>query len=92
MSIASEAKNLEAISNAIKQHDAACPSPAIEIRLNPYELDRLGWDTILGLPCKADPKIGTGRFRVICALDKEKEEAMEKAVEAVSPDRDLQTV
>ncbi len=57
-----EAKNLEAISKAIDQHNATCPWPASEVRMNPYEVERLGWDEIRGLPLVGDPAIGTGRF------------------------------
>ena len=37
-----EAKNLEAISKAIDQHNANCPFPAAEVRMNPFEVERLG--------------------------------------------------
>ena len=50
-----EAKNLEAISKAIDQHNASCPWPAAEVRLNPFEAERLGWEEIRGLPVIADP-------------------------------------
>ena len=59
-----EAKNLEAISQAIDQHNAGCPFPAAEVRMNPFEVERLGWDEIRGLPIIPDPDIGTGRFRI----------------------------
>jgi hypothetical protein len=65
----SESKNLAAISNAIDQHNANCPFPAAEIRMNPFELERLGWDEIRGLPVVPDPEIGTGRFRIVCSRD-----------------------
>jgi hypothetical protein len=64
-----EAKNLEAISKAIDQHNANCPFPAAEVRMNPFELERLGWEEIRGLPIVADPEIGTGRFRIVCSRD-----------------------
>ena len=76
-----EAKNLEAISRAIDQHNASCPFPAAEVRMNPFELERLGWDQIRGLPLVADPAIGTGRFRIVCSRDGEGEELEE--VEAI---------
>ena len=81
----SEAKNLEAISKAIDQHDRSCEYPAVAVAMNPYEIDRLGWDTIRGLPIRPDPNLGTGRFNVVCGgdgSDKGVEEA--EAVEAVS--------
>jgi hypothetical protein len=64
-----EAKNLEAISKAIDQHNAGCPYPAAEVRMNPFEIERLGWDQIRGLPLRPAPELGTGRFRIVCARD-----------------------
>ena len=69
----SEAKNLEAISKAIDQHNSNCPFPAAEVRLNPYEAERLGWEQIRGLPIVPDAEIGTGRFKIICSRDIEGE-------------------
>lgn len=37
--------------------------------MNPFEVERLGWDSIRGLPVVGDPEIGTGRFRVVCSRD-----------------------
>jgi hypothetical protein len=65
--VASEAKNLEAISKAIDQHNQNCPWPASEVRMNPFEVERLGWEEIRGLPIVPDPEIGTGRFRIVCS-------------------------
>jgi hypothetical protein len=64
-----EAKNLEAISRAIDQHNANCPYPASEVRMNPYEAERLGWEEIRGLPVVPDPALGTGRFRIVCSRE-----------------------
>jgi hypothetical protein len=83
-----EAKNLEAISKAIDQHNASCPYPAAEVRMNPFEIERLGWDHIRGLPLVPDPEIGTGRFRIVCSRDLDGEGLEE--VEAVG--QELQTV
>ncbi len=66
-----EAKNLEAISKAIDEHNAGCPFPASEVRMNPFEVERLGWDEIRGLPVVPDPEIGTGRFRIVCSREDE---------------------
>jgi hypothetical protein len=68
-----EAKNLEVISRAIDQHNANCAFPAAEVRMNPFEVDRLGWEQIRGLPIVADPELGTGRFRIVCSRDIEGE-------------------
>jgi hypothetical protein len=77
----SEAKNLEAISRAIDQHNASCEFPAVAICMNPFEVERLGWESIRGLPIRADSAIGTGAFRVVCARD---EAEPSETVEAVS--------
>jgi hypothetical protein len=75
--VSSEAKNLEAISRAIDQHNGTCPWPAAEVRMNPYELERLGWEEIRGLPVVGDPALSTGRFRIICSRDGDGEEIEE---------------
>jgi hypothetical protein len=85
---AAEAKNLEAISKAIDQHNANCPFPAAEVRMNPFEIERLGWDRIRGLPLVPDAELGTGRFRIVCSRDLDGEGLQE--VEAVG--QELQTV
>lgn len=66
MAESSTAKNLRAIRNAIIQHNGNCEYPAVEVRMNPFEVERLDFDDILGVPIKADDEIGTGRFRVVC--------------------------
>ncbi|HSD25018.1 MAG TPA: hypothetical protein VLB79_11905 [Solirubrobacterales bacterium] len=68
-----EAKNLEAISKAIDQHNSNCPFPASEVRMNPFECDRLGWEEIRCLPIVPDANLGTGAFRIICSRDQEGE-------------------
>ena len=83
-----EVKNLEAISLAIDQHNKGCPYPAAEVRMNPFEIERLGWEEIRGLPIVGDPDIGTGRFRIVCSRDVSGDELEE--VEVVG--RDLVTV
>lgn len=85
-----EAKNLEAISKAIDQHNSSCPFPAAEVRMNPFEVERLGWDQIRGLPVVPDPEIGTGRFRIVCSRDLDGEgleevEAVGQELETVAP-------
>ena len=85
-----EAKNLEAISKAIDQHNSNCPFPAAEVRMNPFEVERLGWDHIRGLPVVPDAEIGTGRFRIVCSRDLDGEgleetEAIGQELETVVP-------
>ena len=77
----SEAKNLEAISKAIDQHNASCEFPAVAVAMNPFEVERLGWDSIRGLPIRSDSGLGTGEFRIVCPRD---EAEPEEVVEAVS--------
>ena len=85
MSTSSEAKNLEAIVRALDQHDRTCEYPAVAVAMNPFEVERLGWDSIRGLPIRPDANLGTGAFRIVCARDEgeESEESVE-AVDAVS--------
>ena len=78
----SEAKNLEAISKAIDHHNATCEWPAVAVELNPFEVERLGWDTVRGLPVRPNGSIGTGRFRIVCAGEEGERE--EEKVEAVA--------
>jgi hypothetical protein len=85
--MSSEAKNLEAISRAIDQHNATCEWPAVAVMMNPFEVERLGWDSIRGLPIEADPQIGTGSFRIVCAREEREPEA--EVVEAVADERDV---
>jgi hypothetical protein len=76
-----EAKNLEVISKAIDQHNAACEFPAVAVEMNPFEVERLGWDSIRGLPIRSNESLGTGSFRIVCARD---EVAPGQTVEAVA--------
>ena len=61
------AKNLAAISKAIDQHNANCDYPLVEVRMCPFEVKRLDWEEIRGVPIVADDKLGTGRFRLVCS-------------------------
>jgi hypothetical protein len=78
-----EAKNLEVISRAIDQHNESCEWPAVAVELNPFEVERLGWDAIRGLPIRPNPALGTGSFRIVCARE-EGLPAEEETVEAVA--------
>lgn len=78
-----EAKNLEVIAKAIDQHNMSCDWPAVAVEMNPFEVERLGWDSIKGLPIRPNPELGTGSFRIVCA----REEGLpgeEETVEAVA--------
>jgi hypothetical protein len=83
MSTSSEAKNLEVISRAIDHHNVSCEYPAVAVAMNPFEVERLGWDSIRGLPIRGDANLGTGAFRIVCGRDELEEEEVE-TVEAVS--------
>lgn len=58
--------NLRRISEALDAHDESCTYEVIEIRMAQFEIDRLGWTEILGIPLVADPEQGTGTFRLVC--------------------------
>jgi hypothetical protein len=79
----SEAKNLEAIVKAIEQHDRSCEYPAVAVEMNPFEVERLGWDTIKGLPIRTNPDLGTGMFNVVCGKGEDEPE-LEESVEAIA--------
>ena len=84
--MSSEAKNLEAISKAIDHHNTTCEYPAVAVRMNPFEVERLGWDTIRGLPIESDPNLGTGSFTIVCGRDQlEEQEVVEAVAEEIVP-------
>ena len=78
-----EAQNLEVISKAIDHHNESCEWPAVAVEMNPFEVERLGWDDIRGLPIRGNAELGTGSFRIVCARE-EGLPAEEETVEAVS--------
>jgi hypothetical protein len=81
----SEAKNLEAISRAIDRHEKTCEYPTLAVLMNPFEVERLGWEEIRGVPVRAEGRISTGRFEILCAGDEDAEGIEEEeAVEAVA--------
>ena len=83
-----EAKNLEVISKAIDHHNATCEWPAVAVEMNPFEVERLGWDSSRGLPIRPEPNMGTGSFRIVCARE-EGELGEEEVVEAVADEREV---
>ncbi len=67
--MSAEAKNFEAIVKAKAAHNKNCPFPPHTVRMSPFEIERMQWeegDTIAGLVLEADPKLGTGAFRLVC--------------------------
>jgi hypothetical protein len=68
----STAKNLERITASVEQHDSSCESKGKAVCLNPYEFERLGFDSVFikkdgrWVPIKPDDTLGTGRLRVVC--------------------------
>ena len=64
-----ESKNLAVIVKAIDHHNTTCEFPAVAVVMNPFEIERLGWDSIKGLPIRSEPNMGTGSFRIVCARD-----------------------
>ena len=86
MSTDAEAKNLQAISKAIDHHNATCEYPAVAVEMNPFEVERLGWDEIRGLPIRPNPDLGTGSFRVVCGGEEgEPGEVVEAVAEQAEP-------
>jgi hypothetical protein len=79
----SEALNLEAIDLALRQHDANCGNPVTEIRMAPFEVERLDWETYKGIPIIADDTMPTGRFRIVCAEEGRRHAARETEAVAV---------
>ena len=81
-----EAKNLEVIVKAIDHHNSTCEFPAVAVVMNPFEIERLGWDSIKGLPIRPEPGMGTGAFRIVCARDElEPSEEVEAVAEVLVP-------
>ena len=82
----SESKNLEVISKAIDVHNRDCPFPASAVAMNPFEVERLGWDSIKGLPIRTSPDMGTGSFRIVCGREElDTEETVEEVVVQTVP-------
>lgn len=63
------AKNLAAIQHALDRHAENCGAEVVEIRMSPFEIERLGWEEYRGIPILPDPEMGTGRFRLVCEVD-----------------------
>jgi hypothetical protein len=80
-----QAKNLMVISEAMDRHDKNCGEPLLEVQLNPFEYERLGWDEIRGVPIVENGDLGTGVFRLICSgIHTEDEEEVEESVDVDS--------
>ena len=85
-----EARNFEAIAKAKADHNRKCPFPPHTVRMNPFEIERMGWeegDVIAGLVLEADPRVGSGAFRLVCdgmeppELEEEREAVVEVPTE-----------
>lgn len=63
----SVAKNLEAIQKAVVQHNGNCNAPLVEIRMHPFEVERLDFEEFRGIPIRGDDDMPTGRFRLVCS-------------------------
>ena len=83
------AKNLQALQAAIVRHNGNCGSPLTEIRLNPFEVERLGWSDFRGIPIVADETLPTGRFRLVCDGEHSKTPSVREMVEQGELDREL---
>lgn len=60
-------KNLAAIQRAIVRHNGNCDSSLVEIRMHPFEVERLDWPEFRGIPIVGDDDMPTGRFRLLCS-------------------------
>ena len=60
------AENLKRIYEAIDDHNARCPDPAVAVSMHPYSREKLGWDDIRGLPIWDDERLQPERFRIEC--------------------------
>src|SRR5947209_7050958 len=68
-------KNLARVSAAKDAHNATCQwgSPALEVHMHPYDIDRLGWedgDNIAGLTLVGTDSVQPDRMLIDCAGDK----------------------
>lgn len=95
--MSSEVLNIEAIANAIKKHNKTCKFPATAVVMNPFEVERLDWDEILGVSIIGDANLPTGRFRILCdgitdGSGVKEEESVEEPLEVISPDYDRELV
>ena len=83
-----EGKNFGAIAKAKEQHNKSCPFPPHTVRMHPIEIERMKWeegDTIAGLVLEADPQVGTGTFRLVCAGSEPPELEMEETDVITAP-------
>lgn len=85
-------KNLAVIDAALKQHDSVCSAAVTAIMMNPFEVERLGWDDYRGIPIKGDEKLGTGCFRLLCDGTSNESQGEVEEVNAVSTERELVSV
>jgi hypothetical protein len=79
------AKNLEALQRALTQHGGNCGFPVLEIRMSPFEVERLGWDDFRGIPITADDALPTGIFHLVCEGDHGEAPAVEQETTIHAP-------
>jgi hypothetical protein len=85
----SEAKNMKAIAEAKAKHNRGCPFPPHTIRMNPADIERMGWEegeTIAGLRLEADPDEQTDRFSLVC--DGSDLPELDETVDAIASEHD----
>lgn len=80
-----EAKNMEAIYKAKKDHDTKCPYGGVAIRfyMTLFDIERMGWeegDTVAGMTLLSDAKLTTGRFRMECDAEPKEDQEITEAV------------
>jgi hypothetical protein len=78
--------NLERIVWARADHNSRCPSPPHTVLMNPFDLERLGWDDgeeiVPGLTLRGDPGVQIDRLRFLC--DRDSQAPSTEATEAVA--------
>ena len=59
-------QRLEKLSGALTDHEQRCGAAVIEIHVNPFDHEVLGWDEFKGIPLVANEKVQPDRVRVVC--------------------------
>jgi hypothetical protein len=64
--ISIEARNIECIVNAIRDHGDHCTGETVEVRLAPTDWFELGWDEVMETPIVHSDDVQPGTFQVMC--------------------------